>query len=361
LRMTDWRQDIMIPYSLSSGNRRAVIYGLAAAAIVIPNAASQISFKLFGVTLGDSSLGLHGASLGLFGAMFWTFNYYLWRIPKISDALGLTNLEGVWLGTLERTEYPSGIVEKSVPITVTIKQTYSKMLFRLDNEYASSQSGVTLSTSQMICLGGDKETGYTLQEGFRFQNIFGVTDWKVVRLPGRDRMDGEYVSSFPRTGKLSVTRIGRKQTLVHGVIERMCDTEGNTYLGIGIRDSITKKYHAKLAKQLGRATMVSLDRNRVNRDGRHAHLTVVAPGEIEKLSDEQLNMLTGQEVPVVLGGIGKVDNAESASYFVACTSHHIAYLRSRSDLGPRDLHVTLGFEPTDIYDMSKGANRVLWD
>jgi hypothetical protein len=351
----------MIPYSMSNGNRRKVIYALAATAIIIPNLVSSVLFNFVGFRLGENTYGLHGASMGLFIAMFWVFNNYLWRTPLISDALGMTNLSGVWLGTLERTEYPSGIVETATPITVTVKQTYSKMLFRLENEFAESQSGPTLSTSQMICLGGDKETGYTLREGFLFQGGFGATDWKLVRLPASDRMDGEYVSSYPRTGKLSVARVGRKQALVRGVIERMTDTEGSAYLGVGIQDMITRKYHKKLSGYVGGATMLALDRNRVVRDGRHAHLTVVSPDELDNLSEAQIDGLIGRETPIAFGGIGKVDVADSVAYFAVCTSHHVAYMRSQVGLGHRDLHVTLGFEPTDIHGVSKGPNRIVCD
>ena len=74
----------------------------------------------------------------------------------------------------------------------------------------------------------------------------------------------------------------------------------------------------------------------------------------------------GQNIRLTLQGLGTVaiNNAEfpqknAQSYFVITSSADGQYFRQQYLLKPKDFHITLGFNPHDIYNLSKGIERLV--
>ena len=76
---------------------------------------------------------------GFYGMLHWLFDHYLWRCAVL-DKLGFvkaSNLNGTWTGEV-RSSY---VMEASaLPVSVHIKQRWSKLTIRLEAAHSTSYS-----------------------------------------------------------------------------------------------------------------------------------------------------------------------------------------------------------------------------
>ena len=349
----------MVSYSLQENTRREVVVWLLVAAFLIGNAAAWIALEFATIDLGDNDWGVRWYSLTVFTVIFLVFNRYAWRIPFVRSYLDLPNLNGTWVGTIDRTEYPGMATENGVPVTVVIKQNFTGMAFSLENKVETTMSGKTTSVSNNISVAGNADTGFILRESFHTGDFFGTTVWTVREDSRATYMTGEYVSRFPRTGELTVHRVPNQHRYMTGLVQKMSDENGKPYLAVAVDKATGKAFLKRLEVLRGRTQVGEWSRKQIERDRGHYHLTIVSPPEYEALSAELVSELEGEMVDYVLGEIGGAEFDEKGTYYVIVNSPHVAYLRERATLPHRDLHVTLAFRDEDIHDVSKGANTKL--
>ena len=76
---------------------------------------------------------------GIYCALHWLFDHYLWRCAVL-DKIGLVrvpNLNGQWAGEIQSSHVPDG---KHLPVSVLIRQRWSKLIIRLDAARSRSHS-----------------------------------------------------------------------------------------------------------------------------------------------------------------------------------------------------------------------------
>jgi 2H phosphodiesterase-like protein/predicted pore-forming effector associated with SMODS systems len=335
-----------------------VVY-LLVGAFLIGNAAAWAAMKWLNLDLGSREFGVRWYSLTVFAVLFFLFNNYLWRLAPIRTYLDIPNLNGTWIGTVDRVEFPSGEREEDIPVTVNIKQDFTGMAFSLQNKVETTMSGTTISTSDNISISGSRDTGYYLRESFHTGTFFGTTVWRLDSDDQGAYMVGDYVSRVPRKGTLKIRRIEKRHLCRSGMVQRMVCESSEPYLAVSIDKHCGKNYLQRLGAMRGRSQVGEWSRNQVQRDRGSYHLTVVSPPELASLSADQVAQIESVMVDFSLGDIGGIETGDERTYYVIISSPHIDYLRKLAGLPHRDLHVTLAFHPDDIHGVPKGIQTRL--
>jgi len=103
--------------------------------------------------------------------------------------------------------------------------------------------------------------------------------------------------------------------------------------------------------------------NQSKRDHGVFHLTLVNPFEYQLLNKSSLKL--GTYLNVTLVGLGKVcsdkelDSEKKTTYYVVANSNDGQFYRQKLLLKPKDFHVTLGFDPSDVYNQAKGQSTLI--
>jgi hypothetical protein len=131
-------------YSIDSDERERVPLLVAVAALLL-SYSIWLALQQFAIEL---PWWLSAPSvIGIYGGLSALFNQWLWRRPVVRRLLSLRtpNVAGVWTGTV--TPAADGLEPKQ--ITVTIRQTWSKIgigLESTDSQSRSMMGGVTTET-----------------------------------------------------------------------------------------------------------------------------------------------------------------------------------------------------------------------
>lgn len=104
-----------------------------------------------------------------------------------------------------------------------------------------------------------------------------------------------------------------------------------------------------------RAELMELNKELRDR-GRVYHMTVVGPPEMRELGKDHAAF--PEQVKINYLGIGSASDGKAEAWFVVCTSEEIARWREANGLGPKDLHITLGFDPKDVHSEPKGESSL---
>jgi hypothetical protein len=140
--------------------------------------------------------------------------------------------------------------------------------------------------------------------------------------------------------------------------ELLTDLDGLGYIGAQVPAEHVSVYLDLLRGRVGDARFGELVAGKARRDGPEIyHLTMVTPPELSLSSAEHAP--PEGPIDVVLGGLGRVTDGVAEAFFIVVESPGVVAMRSRLELGPKALHVTLGFSPTDIYGMDKGPQTVV--
>ena len=126
----------MHDYAIDSRERVFVVRVLfTASALVAAVAAVLVPSDLFPMRwlLPIPSIAL------VFGVSNWAFDNWLWRwrFLRVMRLISVPDLRGVWAGTVA-SSYTG--FEQTQPVTVTIEQTWTKMVVRLNTEESRSWS-----------------------------------------------------------------------------------------------------------------------------------------------------------------------------------------------------------------------------
>ena len=108
--------------------------------------------------------------------------------------------------------------------------------------------------------------------------------------------------------------------------------------------------------------------NQAKRDSDSWHCTVINVMEYNKsikalgmsVFMEKLNALFGFEIDdLEFKGVGTDTRNTNEAYYVVLSSDKLDEVRASFGLKPRDLHITLGFDPKDVFGVSKGEDTIV--
>lgn len=358
----------MIAYSLGERSRRNIIYILAFCAISSFFAAEKY-IDIATIWLEDlgipnlwvqSFMDIFSAS-AFFVVLGFLFNRYLWRLPVVRNwFLEIPNLNGLWLGTMDRLNHETNVPEEGVPIDIRIKQTFFFMQYTLRNPAKETDSGSTKSSSDVLGIFGDEKSGYLLREVFSFKDrdgkkVYGAAELELENDGDESVLEGSYISSKPRSGTMTVSRVPARATILETDIFKETSLEGEEYLAIHVPSHSARKYERRLLFKLGCKKTKSLIEAREARDGKMHHITIVSPVEFKKMTKANRNNFIGKKIPIAMWDIRVVHSKDrnDVSYRTFGRSTYADYLRRKAGLPPRDLHMTLGFAKKDVHDQRR--------
>lgn len=149
-------------------------------------------------------------------------------------------------------------------------------------------------------------------------------------------------------------------------ITALQDNQGQKYLGALVNRADLLPYLTQLEKLL-KEKFNKYRTLQAARDHQLFHLTILSPKEyqladktiIEKLLSPDFNRSFSSQLNVTLLGLGKVVQDNKESFFVVAKSADAQLIRQRFILPHKDFHITLGFNPSDIYGVTKDRSTLI--
>jgi len=148
-------------------------------------------------------------------------------------------------------------------------------------------------------------------------------------------------------------------------IVELKDSTGLVYLGALITKAELTPYLTQMKTLLGNE-FSEFRQNQMARDHHLFHFTVVNPYEYQTINKTKLTteLKNHSMVSLTLHGLGSVGldkqgYSQKSSYYVVASSSDAQFLRQNLLLKRKDFHVTLGFNPQDIYDQPKGLSTLI--
>jgi len=144
------------------------------------------------------------------------------------------------------------------------------------------------------------------------------------------------------------------------------DRLGNNYLGIDIPYEIVEPYLTRLEEVIGEENYQIFTKNQQTRDSGKHHMTVINVMDYNRLSKDMgvdkfinsLELVFDYEIDdLEMLGIGTATKDTNTAYFIVCKSDKLDAIRTRYELPKFDFHVTLGFNPKDVFGVPK--NKVI--
>lgn len=154
--------------------------------------------------------------------------------------------------------------------------------------------------------------------------------------------------------------------MIHKV-EYIKDVFGSNFLGIKFSIDEVIPFLDLLYEYLDNSENYKLyTENQKKRDNNSYHLTIVSVPELEQsikkfgyeIFNKKTEAISEYEISdLKMKGIGKAESNENAVYFIICGSDELNIIRAAFDLPEKDLHITLGFNPRDVFKQPK--NKIL--
>ncbi|WP_114326963.1 hypothetical protein [Candidatus Colwellia aromaticivorans] len=149
-------------------------------------------------------------------------------------------------------------------------------------------------------------------------------------------------------------------------ITMLQDNRGQKYLGALVSRAELLPYLTQL-QQLLAEDFNQYRALQAARDHQLFHLTILNPREyqladkaiIEELLLPDFNQAFSSQLSVTLIGLGKVVQENKESFFVVAQSADAQLIRQRFILPSKDFHITLGFNPGDIYGVKKDRTTLI--
>lgn len=140
------------------------------------------------------------------------------------------------------------------------------------------------------------------------------------------------------------------------------DRLGNNYLGIDLPIDIVDPYLSELKSKIPLEDYNLLIANQQNRDHGQYHITVINVMEYNKLTkDMGVDKFINSLEPIFhyeiddlnMLGVGSAKKETNTAYFIVCESDKLDAIRIRFGLPKQDFHVTIGFNPKDVFGVRK--------
>lgn len=144
-------------------------------------------------------------------------------------------------------------------------------------------------------------------------------------------------------------------------ITKLSDNQGQEYIGAVVSAAELSPYLEQLEVILGDRFALYRERQAA-RDHHLFHMTLVSPPEYQ-LADksviEKLLLSESGQLNVTLLGLGKVALGDKETFYIVAQSHDAQLLRQQLLLKNKDFHITLGFNPNDIYGVTKDSSTLI--
>jgi len=149
-------------------------------------------------------------------------------------------------------------------------------------------------------------------------------------------------------------------------LTKLTDSQGQVYLGASVSRTELSSYLSRL-KTILKDDFQRFRANQAARDHQSFHMTILSPKEyqladkalIEQLLSPNVNSSFSSQLKITLLGLGKVAQNSKKTYFVVTQSSDAQLIRQRFLLQAKDFHVTLGFNPSDIYGVKKDHSTLI--
>jgi len=138
-------------------------------------------------------------------------------------------------------------------------------------------------------------------------------------------------------------------------VVKLTDNSGLTYIGGKVSAADLAPYLSQMKQILG-DDFALFRQNQSARDHHTFHLTLINPYEYQTLTKD---VDIGASFSVSLHGLARVSVDDKSTYFVVAHSLQAKSYRQSLVLNNKDFHVTLGFNPSDIYGVSKGIDSLI--
>lgn len=155
--------------------------------------------------------------------------------------------------------------------------------------------------------------------------------------------------------------VGLPQISFSGTVKPM---KWGSYFGASVNGELLYQHIEAWGKLVGEKR-AKLEENKEQRDGGVAfHITTVRPHELKRIPKPLRDELKGElskdfkNFSFLLKGVGVARNDEGETWFIVVQSQDIQDWRKSLGLAEIDLHITIGFDPKDIHDVSKGADTL---
>lgn len=139
----------------------------------------------------------------------------------------------------------------------------------------------------------------------------------------------------------------------------LTNSDNKTYIGCHIKQTSIIRYLRVLRRMLGDDIYVFYRKNKYKRDQGLFHITAINADEYQLLKLKNIDFNLNQNFEVRLYGIGRTRNAESVTYYIIVQSEQLHKYRKLFRLKPHDFHITLGYNPDDIHNVSKGNETLI--
>ncbi|NRA61636.1 MAG: hypothetical protein HRU25_12130 [Psychrobium sp.] len=137
--------------------------------------------------------------------------------------------------------------------------------------------------------------------------------------------------------------------------QKLTDNTGLKYIGYTVPNQSLTTYLAQMKDYLENDAKINhfqaFRAAQIKRDHASFHITLINPYEypdVAKIDVSELPQLTFE-----LLGVGQAQKQSSRSFFVVAKSSAAQKIRHRFNLADKDLHITLGFKPTDVFGVDK--------
>lgn len=184
-----------------------------------------------------------------------------------------------------------------------------------------------------------------------------VIDAKDIQLTDKQARALQSLNTEPQSQTIKSLRL--KITILQ-------DNQGQKYLGALVNRADLLPYLTQL-KQLLAEDFNQYRALQAARDHQLLHLTILSPKEyqladkaiVDKLLSPDFNQSFSSQLNVTLLGLGKVEQDNKASFYVVAQSGDAQLIRQRFLLPAKDFHITLGFNPSDIYGVKKDSSTLI--
>lgn len=135
------------------------------------------------------------------------------------------------------------------------------------------------------------------------------------------------------------------------------DSTGLVYIGIGVPNNTVKPYLNQFNVIKGEKAFSEMRKNQATRDHNSFHVTLINPFELKEIDQGSFNF--EQSFAIEFIGLGSAIKDSAETFFVVVESEKVQQVRTDLGLDKKDLHVTLGFTPNDVFGVSKGKDSLL--
>ena len=179
-----------------------------------------------------------------------------------------------------------------------------------------------------------------------------LTDKQVRALRSLNDLQDQQQKQLSKTLRLKITKLS--------------DNQGQEYIGAIVNRTELLSYLIKLEQLLG-DDFQQYRGLQAARDHQLFHITLLSPQEyqladkglVEKLLAPNTNSNFSSQLNVTLLGLGKVELENKQTFFIVAQSSDAQLIRQRFLLKNKDFHITLGFNPSDIYGVTKNSSTLI--